>query len=271
MKDHVKSRIISSPKIFLSTSKSNEFGRYASKPSKELYKNNYENDKRSMFSSNCEMFNVAMIKLENFNKLCCLQEIFVLPYTKLFAGLQIPRKHFQCEFRKMNLMFQAHPNKVHNPYMSCYHCAPMSMDEKGSNEGSNLIDHERCYIYTPCTFYRLILGQQKLRTAFLQGREDDAARSKTSTITLNIEHSYKVKAILNSKSYYFPLARLLLGLYDYRLKHISIFDYNNDHQHDQAHNNQSRGRHLSKRGRMMRTSPLIRMLHGWMKTTHQFI
>jgi hypothetical protein len=53
-----------------------------------------------------------------------------------------------------------------------------------------------------------------------------------------------VKAILNSKSYYFPLARLLLGLYDYRLKHISIFNYNNDHQHDQAHNNQSRGRLL---------------------------
>jgi hypothetical protein len=70
------------------------------------------------------------------------------------------------------------------------------------------------------------------------------ARSKTSTNTLNIEHSYKVKAILNSKSYNFPLARLLLGLHDYRLKHIAIFDYNNDHQHDQAHNNQSRGRLL---------------------------
>jgi hypothetical protein len=143
---------------------------------KELYKNNYENDKRSMFSSNCEMFNVAMMKLENLNKLCYLQEIVVIPSTKLFAGLQTPRKHFQCEFRKMNLMFQAHPNKVHNPYMTCYHYAPMNMDEKGRNEGSNLIDHERCYIYPPCTFYRLILGQQKLRTAFLHGREDDAAR-----------------------------------------------------------------------------------------------
>jgi hypothetical protein len=158
----------------------------------------------------------------------------------------------------------------------------MNMDEKGSNEGSNLIDLERCYIYPPCTIYRLILGQQKLRTAFLQGREDDAARSKTSTNTINVEHSYKVKAILNSKSYYFtlarllldvarsktstntinvehsykvkailnsksyyfPLARLLLGLYDYKLKHISIFDYNNDRQHDQTHNNQSRGRLL---------------------------
>jgi hypothetical protein len=38
-----------------------------------LYKNNYDNDKRSMFSSNFEMFNVAMMKLENLNKLCCLQ------------------------------------------------------------------------------------------------------------------------------------------------------------------------------------------------------
>jgi hypothetical protein len=36
--------------IFLSISNSKEFGRYASKPSKELYKNNYEIDKRSMFS-----------------------------------------------------------------------------------------------------------------------------------------------------------------------------------------------------------------------------
>jgi hypothetical protein len=120
----------------------------------------------------------------------------------------------------------------------------MNMDEKRSNERYNLIDHKKCHIYPLSTSYRLISGQQKLRTAFLQGREDDVARSKTSTNTLNIEHSYKVKAILNSKSYYFPLARLLLGLYDYRLKHIAIFDYNNDHQHDQAHYNKSRGRLL---------------------------
>jgi hypothetical protein len=103
---------------------------------------------------------------------------------------------------------------------------------------------KKCHIYPPSTFYRLITGQEKLRTTFLQGREDDAARSKTSTNTINVEHSYKMKAILNSKSYYFPLVRLLLGLYDYRLKHISIFNYKNDHQHDQAHNNQSRGRLL---------------------------
>jgi hypothetical protein len=197
-----------------------------------------------MFSSNFEMFNIAMMKLEILNKLCCLQEIVVLPSTKSFPGLQTPREHFQREFRKVNLMFQASSNKVHNPSMSCYPCAPMNMDEKGSNEGSNLIDHGKFYIHPPSTIYRLISSQQKLRTAFLQGREDVAARSKTSTNTLNIQHSYKVKAVINSKSHYFPLARLLFGLYGYRVKHIAIFDYNNDHQHDQAHNTQSRGRLL---------------------------
>jgi hypothetical protein len=99
-----------------------------------------------MFSSNFEMVNVAMMKLENLNKLCCLQEIVVLPSTKLFDGLQTPRKHSQCEFRKVNLMFQTRSNKVHNPYMSCYLCAPMNMDKKGSNEGSNFIDHGKFYI-----------------------------------------------------------------------------------------------------------------------------
>jgi flagellar biosynthesis regulator FlbT len=80
-----------------------------------------------MFSSNFEMFNAAMMKLEILDKLCCLQKIVVLPSMKLFTGLQTTRKHFQCEFRKMNLMFLAHPNKVHNSYMSCYHYASMNI------------------------------------------------------------------------------------------------------------------------------------------------
>jgi hypothetical protein len=145
----------------------------------------------------------------------------------------------------------------------------MNMHEKGSNEGSNLIDHEKFYIYPPSTFYKLILGQQKLRTAFLQGREDDAARSKTSTNTINIEHSYKVKAILNSKSYYFHLARILLGLYDYRLKHIAIFDCNNDHHMTKPTIIKVEDDSFFKRGRMMRTSPLTVLLHKWMNATHQ--
>jgi hypothetical protein len=91
---HVHRTTSSSPNFFLSTSKSSELGRYADKTSKELYKNNYEIDKRSMFSSNFEMLNIAMMKLEILNKLCCLQEIVVLPSTKLFPGLQTPKKTF---------------------------------------------------------------------------------------------------------------------------------------------------------------------------------
>ena len=33
-----------------------------------------------------------------------------------------------------------------------------------------------------------------------------------------------MKAIFNSKAYCFPLASLLLGLYDYRLKHLAILE-----------------------------------------------
>ena len=64
----------------------------------------------------------------------------------------------------------------------------------------------------------------KARVDFFQGREDDKTISRTSTNTLNIECSYKVKAIFNSKYYCFSLASLLLGLYDYRLKHLAILE-----------------------------------------------
>ena len=93
------------------------------------------------------MFNVATMKSEMLNQLCCLKEINVLPSTMLFAVLQTQRKFNQ-----------------------------------------------------------------------------DETISRTSTNTLNIEHSYKMKAIFNSKSYCFPLASLQLGLYDYRLKHLAILE-----------------------------------------------
>ena len=100
----------------------------------------------------------------------------------------------------------------------------MDMDYKGRNEEAEMIYHGNCCIYTPCAFYRLVSDQQKPRAAFLQGREDDKTISRTSTNTINIERSYKVKAIFNFKSYCFPLASLLLGLYDYRLKHLAILE-----------------------------------------------
>jgi hypothetical protein len=53
-----------------------------------------------MFSSNFKIFNVAMMKLETLNKLCCLQEIVVLPSPKLFEELQTPRKIFNVSLEK---------------------------------------------------------------------------------------------------------------------------------------------------------------------------
>jgi len=98
------------------------------------------------------------------------------------------------------------------------------MHYKGRNERVEMIDRENYHIYPPYVFSRLILGEQKPRTAFLQGREDDTNHIRPSTFTLSFEQNLKVNAMLKSKSYCFPLARLLLGLYDYRLKHIAILE-----------------------------------------------
>jgi len=176
--DHAESSAISTPKMFSSTSRSNQFGRYTSKTLNKLCNKKYC-DIRNAPSLNFEMFIVAMMKSEILNQLCCLKEIIVLPST---------------------MMFQAHPNKVHNTYAPCYHCPHMDVDYKGRNEEAEMIYYGNCCIYTPYAFYRLVSDQQKPMTAFLKGREDDKTISRTSTNTLNIERSYKVKAIFNSKS-----------------------------------------------------------------------
>ena len=63
---------------------------------------------------------------------------------------------------------------------------------------------------------------------FLEGREDDKTIPRTSTFTLNSKHPFKVKAKLYSKSFWFPHARLLLGLYDYRFKHLAVMEEEED-------------------------------------------
>jgi len=55
---------------------------------------------------------------------------------------------------------------------------------------------------------------------FLEGREDDETIPRQSTF----KHPLKVKAKLNSKSFRVPHTRLLLGLYDYRFKHLAIME-----------------------------------------------
>ena len=55
---------------------------------------------------------------------------------------------------------------------------------------------------------------------FLEGREDDKTIPGQSTF----KHPLKVKAKYNSKSFRFPHSRLLLGLCDYRFKHLAIME-----------------------------------------------
>ena len=52
--------------------------------------------------------------------------------------------------------------------------------------------------------------------------------SRTSTFTPNSKHPFKLKAKVNTKSFWFPHARLLLGLYDYRLKHHAVMEEEED-------------------------------------------
>jgi len=67
---------------------------------------------------------------------------------------------------------------------------------------------------------KLFSGKQKSWTTFLDGREDDETIPRQSTF----KNPLKVKAKHNSKSFRFPHTRLLLGLYDYRFKHLAIME-----------------------------------------------
>ena len=57
---------------------------------------------------------------------------------------------------------------------------------------------------------------------FLKGGDETVPR--TSTLIDSSKHRCKVKAILNFKSFRFPPTRLLLGLYDYRFKHLAVME-----------------------------------------------
>ena len=47
---------------------------------------------------------------------------------------------------------------------------------------------------------------------------------RTSTLIDSSKHRCKVKAILNFRLFRFPPTRLLLGLYDYRFKHLAVME-----------------------------------------------
>jgi hypothetical protein len=154
---------ISTPNFFLFKSETNKFGSYEYEPLNKFCNKNFYDVRNSQI---LKMFNVAMMKSQILNQLCCLEEIIVLPSIKLFAGSQKARKFHQGEISEVNLMFQAHLNKFHNPYTSCYHCEHIDMDCKGRNEEVKMISHGNYCICPPSAFYRLISGQQKVEDDF---------------------------------------------------------------------------------------------------------
>jgi hypothetical protein len=121
-------------------------------------------------------------------------------------------------------MIEAHFDKVHNPYTSCYHSEQMKMDCKGRNDEAKMIIHGNFCISPPSTLYKIVSDKEKPSQGmvFLQGREDDETISRSSTYTLNIERSYKVKAILDSKILLFSFSKVITWFDDYRLKHLII-------------------------------------------------
>jgi hypothetical protein len=50
----------------------------------------------------------------------------------------------------------------------------------------------------------------------------DETMPRQSTFTISSKHPFKVKAKLDLKSIWFSPTRLLLGLYDYRFKHLAV-------------------------------------------------
>jgi len=191
---------IHSPKVFPSTSGTMEFERYISKHLNTLCHMNLYNAMNVSLPS-FDMIDLSMMKHDNMNKISGLEEIFVLPFSKLISGSQNLRNYFSHQKR----------NNVH---MNC---------EEG-NEQSSISDHSNWHLDPLSIFFRLFSGEQKPKMAFLEVREDDMTMPRTSTFTLNSKHPFKVKAKLDSKSFWFPPTRLLLGLYDYRFKHLAVME-----------------------------------------------
>ena len=132
------------------------------------------------------------------NQMIGLEEIFVLPSSKLFAGSPKLRECFLHD-KGNNVKI------IHN----------------GTNEQNKRNDYWNYQVHAVLSILsKLFSGKQKSWTTFLEGREDDETILRQSTF----KHPLKVEAKLNSKSFRFPHTRLLLSLYDYRFKHLGIME-----------------------------------------------
>jgi hypothetical protein len=197
---------IHSSKDFQSTCGTIEYERYISKPLHELSIENYWNIKYASFPS-FDIFDLAKIKHDSLNQMSGLKEIFVLPFLKLILGSQNLRNYFSYQ-------------KGNNVHKNC---------EEGYKQ-SSISDHSNWHMHPLTIFFGLFSGEQKQRTSLLEGRKDDKTMPRTSTFTLNSKHPFKVKAKLDFKSFWFPPTRLLLGLYDYRFKHLVVMEEEDGNQ-----------------------------------------
>ena len=131
-----------------------------------------------------EIFDIAKTKSNIFNQLCGLEEIFVLPSTKLFAA---------SERENMNAC-----------QCSCPHM--YYLDNYGLSA------------------HRKALGTQKMTLSCSEVHEVVAEHCKcSSTYAPFCKDKHKVNAMIKIQTNCFHKAKLLLGLYDYRFK-IAIFE-----------------------------------------------
>jgi hypothetical protein len=148
-----------------------------------------------------DMYDLVKMKYDNMNQMIGLKEIFVLPSSKLFASWPTLRECFKC-------------GKGNN----------WTINYNGTSGQNKMKDYCNYRVHPPSVLSRLFPGKQKSGTTFLQGREDDVTMPRQSTFTMWSRQLFKVKAKLSSQLFRFPLTRLLLGLYNYRFKHIAVME-----------------------------------------------
>ena len=76
--------------------------------------------------------------------------------------------------------------------------------------------------------HHVFLGKQKSWMTFLKGREEDETMPRQLTFTISSKQPFKVKAKLDFKPIWFPPTRLLLGLYDYKFKYLTVIEEDQD-------------------------------------------
>jgi hypothetical protein len=197
-------------------------------------------------SPSFEQFDLGMVKFDILNQLCCLHEIFVLPSYKLFAGTQKSimifhrgkmkvantmfqgNNHLWYNRKSRSTVFQGRENDVNIMMIVTYGPTPCSFSFLGNGVLHNK-DNDKTndifiyHAYTLALLCNHFLGYEKLGVASPQeGKKDQYYICTLEAIIVNRQS--KVKAKLKFQLSYFSMAKLLFGLYDYRLKHLGILE-----------------------------------------------